>query len=646
MLPRLAFLLTFAALFFAVPAARAAPEPARPADDFVDKMGHATHWGYTDTPYGFAYDNVKKLLGDLGIRHVRDGFHPREEDLYKTYGIKSTLIFGPQTSPADAVKLLAAHRELADMAEGPNEVDIFAGSAAYKGKTFPEGAKLYQNELYAAIKGSPQTADVGVIAPSTARAGSNRQLAPMTSADYVVMHSYAGGQKPSASLRGDVNNNLTNAFSILGVGATLKPIVVTESGYHTALGSNVVIGGAQPGVSERAQAKYLPRHFAEYFNAGIVRTFTYEFLDEFPDYSKDEREATNAEACFGIVKRDLTPKPAYFAEKNLIALLGEAKWNGAKWMTPRFSPAALNFTLTGDVKNVHHTLLQKSNGEFYLLLWQEVSSFDTQTRQDVVNPDVPVTLTFAQSVKPAVFRLSGVTKTAQLSGPTKTLTVDVPDEIVVVRLTPTVKRTPKPVAAPSKISVTTTGDSAMLTWKPVPGASGYFISRLGEFLGRVSRPTFTDARLTPGVGYPYQVRAFDAFGNVSPPATVVAQTRAVFPDLVVTDISLSPSNPKPGDLVTFTATVKNVGDAPSPANVTVGVYFQVDGKGAMWSDSFSGPLAPGETKTLTANNGANGVKSWTATAGSHVVTALADDVNRIVERDESNNGAKKTVAIP
>lgn len=635
------------ALFLLAPAvSHAAPEPAWPADEFVDTMGHATHWGYTDTPYGFAYEQVKKLLGELGIRHVRDGWHERETDLYNSLGVKTTMIFGPQTSPADAVKLLTEHRDLTAMVEGPNEVDIFAGSAAYKGKTFPEGAKLYQNELYTALKAEPKTAGLGVIAPSTARAGSNRQLAPMTGADYVVMHSYAGGQKPSNSLRGDVNNNLTNAFSILGVGATLKPIVVTESGYHTALGSNVVIGGAQPGVSERAQAKYLPRHFAEYFNAGIVRTFTYEFLDEFPDYGKDEREAANAEACFGIVKRDLTPKPAYFTEKNLIALLSESQWNGTRWTTPRFAPAALDFALTGDVTNIHHTLLQKSNGDFYLLLWQEVSSFGTQTHRDIENPDVPVTLTLAQSVKPAVFRLSSVSKTAQLSGPTKTLTVDVPDEIVVVRLTPTVKRTPKLLAAPSQLAAKTTGDSATLVWKPVPKAAGYFVFRLGEFLGRTTRPAFADARLTPGVGYPYTVRAFDISGNVSGPAALVARTRAVFPDLIVTDITLSPANPKPGDLVTFTASVKNVGDAPSPAHVTVGVYFQVDGKGAMWSDTFHGPLAPGETKLLTASSGADGVKSWTATAGNHSVTALADDVNRINERDEGNNGAKKTVAIP
>ena len=56
-----------------------------------------------------------------------------------------------------------------------------------------------------------------------------------------------------------------------------------------------------------------------------------------------------------------------------------------------------------------------------------------------------------------------------------------------------------------------------------------------------------------------------------------------------------------------------------------------------WSDTFNGPLAPGESKTLTANNGPKGTAFWTATPGPHVVTATVDDLNRITESDETNN---------
>lgn len=159
----------------------AAPEPAHSADDFVDRIGVVTHWGYGDTPYGYAYDKIKMLLGTSGMRHVRDGVHPHLLDLYKTYGIKDTMIFGPNTAPSAAVGVLKENLPQVDMVEGSNEVDIFASSANYEGKTFLAGPIAYQNELYAAIKADPLTRSLGIIAPSTARNGSNMELAPLAS---------------------------------------------------------------------------------------------------------------------------------------------------------------------------------------------------------------------------------------------------------------------------------------------------------------------------------------------------------------------------------------------------------------------------------------------------------------------------------
>ncbi len=189
----------------------AAPEPARSADEFVDHIGVATHWGYPNTPYGYAYDQIKKLLGDSGIRHVRDGFHPHLSDLYQTYGIKATVNYSPGTAPAAAVAQLKENLPLVDMVEGPNEVDIFASSAAYQGKNFPAGPIAFQNDLYAALKADPATKSLGVIAPSTATIGGNLKLAPLLSEDYVVMHSYAGGAPPETSLEGGYVPNTLNA---------------------------------------------------------------------------------------------------------------------------------------------------------------------------------------------------------------------------------------------------------------------------------------------------------------------------------------------------------------------------------------------------------------------------------------------------
>ena len=622
-----------------------AQEPAKSVDDFVDRIGVATHWGYPDTPYGYAYDKVKQLLGESGIRHVRDGYHERENDLYKTYGIKTTVIFGPGQQPSQIVDLIKKHIGIFAMVEGPNEVDIFPTSANYKGKGFPEGPINFQNEMYAAIKADPATAHLEVIAPSTARMDSNLRLAPLRSMDYTVMHSYAGGGPPGASLEGGYVSNILNAGRILGTGAVLKPIVVTESGYHTAMGANTVIAGVQPGVSLKTHAKYIPRHYAEYFNAGIVRTIVYEFINEFKD------EATNAEASFGLVQRDLTPKPAYFALKNLIALLGEARWNAAqmRWQKPAFTPRALNFTLEGDTKNVHHTLLQKSNGDYYLLLWQEVSSFDTKTKTDINNPNVAVTLKLNTRITAATTYLPGTgTQPQQSFRAPRSLTLNVPDELLIVKLTPEPPTDTGAPSAPKNLTGTATGTAITLNWNPSldnrkNGVAGYFVSRLGRYLGRTTTPTFTDSKLIPGTGYTYEVQAYDRAGNLSLPVTTVVMTRNEFPDLVLTDFSWTPANPKPGDAVTFSGTIKNIGNAPTPAGTTHGLAFHVDGGIVNWSDTFNEALAPGATRALTANNGPKGTNTWTATPGTHQIAAHLDDLNRITESNETNNKMEKTL---
>nr|CAA9244948.1 GH119 [uncultured Armatimonadetes bacterium] len=646
-------------LLVSQPAVRAAqkgatsltPVPARSADAFVDAMGVCTHWGYPDTPYGFAYEQVKKLLGDLGVRHVRDGFHPREEDLFQTYGIRTTVIVGPTQPIGKTVQTLKENVHLVAMVEGPNEVDLFPTSANYNGKGFPEGPRNFQNDLYAALKADPATRRLPVIAPSTARNDSNLRLAPLRAFDHTVMHSYAGGQMPSRSLEGRDVNNVANAYRILGTGADLKPIVVTESGYHTALGSSVVLGGAQPGVSERAQAKYLPRHFCEYWNAGIARTFTYEFIDEFPDYDKSEHEATNAEACFGIVKRDGKPKPAYHALKNLIALLREGTWNprAKTWDTPRVAPRALSFRLSGDTADVHHTLLQKSDGDFYLILWREVSSFDTAARKDIRNPDAAVTLHLGSPVRSAAVYRPGQGSQAlkAVASPSRSIALSVPDELLVVRLTPAKATDAKAPTAPARLTSATTGTTATLRWSPARDdakVAGYFVTRMGRLVGRTAVPTFADAGLTPGTGYTYSVAAFDAAGNLSPVLSGVVRTREVFPDLAVTDVGWTPAGPKPGDAVTFTATITNRGTAPTSAGTVHGVAFFVDGTFVSWSDTFRDALAPGASRTVTANNGPKGTSAWPLTPGPHTVRAVLDDLNRITESDETNNVREKPLA--
>jgi hypothetical protein len=119
------------------------------------------------------------------------------------------------------------------------------------------------------------------------------------------------------------------------------------------------------------------------------------------------------------------------------------------------------------------------------------------------------------------------------------------------------------------------------------------------------------------------------------------------PDLVVTDISWDPASPAPGSAVTLRATIKNQGDAPTPAGVRHGVLFTFDDGAAgpgVWSDTHTASIAPGAWVTLTANGGSTGA-TWKAIEGTHTVKANVDDLNRIAESDEANNVKSEQITV-
>jgi len=108
------------------------------------------------------------------------------------------------------------------------------------------------------------------------------------------------------------------------------------------------------------------------------------------------------------------------------------------------------------------------------------------------------------------------------------------------------------------------------------------------------------------------------------------------PDLIVTDVTWAPGNPNTGDAVQLSAVIKNQGAAPTPEGVIIAPVFFVDGNFVGYTDTYKTSLAPGASVTVAMESGPNGA-TWTATEGSHEVSVLVDDINRIAESDEDNN---------
>ena len=117
------------------------------------------------------------------------------------------------------------------------------------------------------------------------------------------------------------------------------------------------------------------------------------------------------------------------------------------------------------------------------------------------------------------------------------------------------------------------------------------------------------------------------------------------PDLIVTGLSWFPENPEAGERVMFSATVENIGSAPTPAGTIIGMGFMIDGLCLVWSDSHSTSLLPGKSVVLTANEGFYGEKQWIATPGIHTITAFVNDVCRIKESRRDNNKLNREMQV-
>lgn len=122
----------------------------------------------------------------------------------------------------------------------------------------------------------------------------------------------------------------------------------------------------------------------------------------------------------------------------LLALLAE------RGVSPAFRPRPLDYTLTVSsvgaytrTQYVHHLLLQKSDGTFYLLLWHEISDEDASVNphRQITPPDMPATVTLPATIKHArLFRPYENETGAAVPITGGKIMLAVPDQVVVLKL--------------------------------------------------------------------------------------------------------------------------------------------------------------------------------------------------------------------
>lgn len=383
----------------------------RSADAFVDSIGVNTHLGYTDTIYREYTNIIKPRLLELGVRHIRDGTWSSDvaakyQDLH-AHGLRVLLISNPRRAVDQAKTLGRALWAI----EGVNEPD--------KGDGWEAKLRAEQEALYHAVKGDPATAQVPVVVSSLANIrnspGKLGDLTPFL--DFGNIHPYAAGQMPTRhwgwGMSGDAA--LAEAKKV----STTKAIIATECGYH-----NKVDNKNHPGATEAAAAKYMPRLLLHYFSRGLVRNYIYEFADEKPD-----PEFKDMEQHFGLIRRDGSPKPVFLTLKNLIAILKDPG--------PAFAEKSFELAVPGETKKIQQMLLQKRDGRFYLAVWQEVPSYDSARRSDIAVKPQTITLQLNEQVRGAsLYVPSRSTASTPLKITASRLTLDVPDEVILVEFTP------------------------------------------------------------------------------------------------------------------------------------------------------------------------------------------------------------------
>jgi hypothetical protein len=441
------------------PRLMAAEVTAKKSDDFVESIGVNVHWSYNNV-YINSYAALKTKLGEAGIRHTRDGavlpVYDKATDLFRTHGVRMTFLTGkrkdgPWPQQLDSTKIDAELNEIKTRAleatvaiEGPNEYDLMSKTIEPDWVT---RLRDYQSKLAAKVRADPLLKDRLIVAPSICSPEASTKYGNQGAhTDTGCLHLYQSSRHPGNPGWGSNGyGSIDWAFKYFtDVTAPGKPVQSTECGYENSTGIQ--------GISERIDGIYTLRMYAEFYRRGITRSFKYELVDQ--GTNKGDREQ-----CFGLLRNDVTEKPSFKGVKNMITILKDATWDSTNrvWKKASFNLEKLDYT-TAAPSSVRQMLFQKSDGNFYLMIWNEVPSVIPDRGAELNPAPVAVTLTFNTKIAEASINYPN----DNASFTTKTLTANklelsVPDRLMIVRLKPAPSNLAPTVAITSPVDGATIG---------------------------------------------------------------------------------------------------------------------------------------------------------------------------------------------
>jgi len=284
----------------------------------------------------------------------------------------------------------------------------------------------YSGLVYHALKSDPGTESVKIIGPSLNGEISTGPYSGIV--DEGNMHFYDMPYDPSQNEVQAIQNeykNLEKTVTAQSLTYGDKHKEITETGF-----SNCTIStekhsrnyySSQQCVPEDVAAKNIGRQLLRYFVQGYSRIYIYQLIDHGPDI-------TNREDNFGLLtfseddtKGSTMPKPVYYALRNLMHILKDTDTDT--------KTGSLDFSLSGDLGNIKHVLLEKSDGSFYLAIWQALDSSPSPNA-------VAVQLTLTNPSNIQIYASLTSENPISSASNVKTIGLSVPDYVMIIKIVP------------------------------------------------------------------------------------------------------------------------------------------------------------------------------------------------------------------
>src|SRR5579859_3549419 len=387
-------------------------------ENFINSIGINTHLDFS--AYSSKLSTVIADLQYIGVKNIRDSANSSADlgatgswqqvanatgakfDAYLGEGSVATM----QSGLANAVTL--AKQGILNFIEGGNEED--QSYATSQGNSLSQTAAYQQTVNNTAHSLGLKTINMSFgtgWSKATGDYGTVGNLASVT--DYANDHVYFGsGNAPLSTLQA-LNSDANLA-------ANGKSVINSEMGWYTT-GSTTDSSAVSPTV----QAKYMLDGLMDAYQAGNAKTYLYELLDQ-------HAGSTNTEYNFGLFNADGTPKPAATAIHNLTTLLSD---HGGS-----FTPGQLGFQLSGTLATDNSLLLEKSDGSYWLAVWNETRLSGPTSPTDISVPNHTVTLTLAGTANIQVFDPLTGTSSVQSANGTTSIALSVPDHPILVEIQP------------------------------------------------------------------------------------------------------------------------------------------------------------------------------------------------------------------